>query len=48
VVNTTLVSKYELFVENSKGQEVTISAIQDKSDKSVQVLSVKQADQKIV
>jgi hypothetical protein len=42
-----MASKYELVVENSKGQEVTISAIQDKSDKSVQVLSVRQVDQKI-
>lgn len=41
VVNTTLASRYELTVENPKGEEITISAIQDKGDQSVQVISVK-------
>lgn len=40
VVNTTLASKYILTVENKKGEEIVITALQDKADKSVQVLSV--------
>lgn len=40
VVNTTLVNKYLLTVEDSKGEEVVINAIQDKEDQSVQVISV--------
>lgn len=40
-MNTTLASKYELTVENPKGEEITISAIQDKGDQSVEVISIK-------
>jgi hypothetical protein len=40
VVNTTLVNKYLLTVEDSKGEEVVINAIQDRADQSVQVISV--------
>ena len=40
VVNTTLVNKYLLTVEDSKGAEVVISAIQDRADQSVKVISV--------
>jgi hypothetical protein len=47
VINTTLVSKYELTVENAKGEELIISAIQDKADQSVQVISVNQASSTI-
>lgn len=47
VTNTTLASKYELTVENAKGEDVTITAIQDKSDQSVQVVSVKNVEEVI-
>ena len=44
VINTTLASKYELVVENQKGEELTITAIQDKYDQTVEVISVKQVE----
>lgn len=40
VTNTSLASKYEITVEDSKGQEVAITAIQDSHDQSVVVLDV--------
>ena len=44
VINTTLASKYELVVENQKGEELTITVIQDKYDQTVEVISVKQVE----
>ncbi len=44
VVNTTLASKYELVIENQKGEELTVTAIQDKYDQTVEVISVKQVE----
>lgn len=40
VTNTTLASKYEITVEDSKGQDVAITALQDRNDQSVVVLDV--------
>ena len=36
----TLATKYEITVQDSKGQDVAITAIQDKNDQSVAVLDV--------
>ena len=35
VSNSTLFNRYELVVENARGEEVVIIAVQDKNDKSV-------------
>ncbi len=35
VSNSTMFNKYEFVIENSKGEEVNIIAVQDKNDKSV-------------
>lgn len=40
VSNMTLATKYEITVQDSKGQDVAITAIQDKNDQSVAVLDV--------
>lgn len=41
VINSSLSTKYELTVENSKGEEVKVVAVQSKDDKSIDVVSIK-------
>jgi len=41
VINSSLSTKYELTVENSKGEEVKVIAVQSKDDKSIDVVSIK-------
>jgi hypothetical protein len=47
VSNNSLASRYTLTVENAKGEDVTIDAVQDRADQSVRVISVRSTEETV-
>lgn len=40
VINSSLSTRYEITIDNSKGEEVKVVAVQDKEDKYIDVVSI--------